>query len=164
MVCTQCGAPIEENTKFCTYCGNRFSRADKNLEKETIEKNVELNEDKYEKNKYSCKDDISAKITNGQVVPLRRKEIAIFIAVLGGIFGFHRLYLGEFLKFLMFIGDWIILITFMNQTRIGMGGFAILIFLILFLAPFVFAIRDIVNYIKMDKTTWCVKYGCRQKF
>lgn len=164
MVCSQCGAPIEDNAKFCSHCGNKFSIENKGLEKEVVEKNTEAKEDDYQIKKHYGKDDISIKVDKGEVIPVRRKEIAILIAVLGGIFGFHRLYLGEIVKFLMFIGDWIIFIIFIGKINTHLNFFAIVIFLVLFVAPFVFAIRDIVNYIKMDKTTWCVKYGCRQKF
>lgn len=90
-VCSQCGAALEGDSKFCKYCGtnNGINEATNN-------------QAQYQEPVYSRPTMQSAE-TVGTKVPVKSKVTAGILAILLGGLGIHKFYLGKIFQGILYI-------------------------------------------------------------
>ena len=90
-VCSQCGAALEGDSKFCKYCGTNNG-----INEETN------NQSQYQEPVYSRPTMQSAE-TVGTKVPVKSKVTAGILAILLGGLGIHKFYLGKIFQGILYI-------------------------------------------------------------
>ncbi len=90
-VCSQCGAALEGDSKFCKYCGTNNG-----INEETN------NQAQYQEPVYSRPTMQSAE-TVGTKVPVKSKVTAGILAILLGGLGIHKFYLGKIFQGILYI-------------------------------------------------------------
>lgn len=90
-VCSQCGAALEGDSKFCKYCGTNNG-----INEETN------NQAQYQEPVYSRQIMQSAE-TVGTKVPVKSKVTAGILAILLGGLGIHKFYLGKIFQGILYI-------------------------------------------------------------
>lgn len=90
-VCSQCGAALEGDSKFCKYCGTNNG-----INEETN------NQVQYQEPVYSRPTMQSAE-TVGTKVPVKSKVTAGILAILLGGLGIHKFYLGKIFQGILYI-------------------------------------------------------------
>ena len=90
-VCSQCGAALEGDSKFCKYCGTNNG-----INEETN------NQAQYQEPVYSRPTMQSAEPV-GTKVPVKSKVTAGILAILLGGLGIHKFYLGKIFQGILYI-------------------------------------------------------------
>lgn len=91
MFCPNCKQEIGNDSIFCPFCGN-----DINFEKKIIKEKEIFNNNVKNNNSI----DVLLNIEYSKLK--KKKSIAIFLWLLGGIIGLHRLYIGDWLGILFY--------------------------------------------------------------
>ncbi|MBP1889159.1 TM2 domain-containing membrane protein YozV [Clostridium moniliforme] len=90
-VCSQCGAALEGDSKFCKYCGTNNG----------INEEVNNNQTQYQNPVYS--NPIHSTEPVGIKVPVKSKVTAGLLAIFLGGFGIHKFYLGKIFQGILYI-------------------------------------------------------------
>lgn len=90
-VCSQCGAALEGDSKFCKYCGTNNG----------INEEVNNNQTQYQNPVYS--NPINSTEPVGIKVPVKSKVTAGLLAIFLGGFGIHKFYLGKIFQGILYI-------------------------------------------------------------
>lgn len=90
-VCSQCGAALEGDSKFCKYCGTNNG----------INEEVNNNQTQYQNPVYS--NPIQSTEPVGIKVPVKSKVTAGLLAIFLGGFGIHKFYLGKIFQGILYI-------------------------------------------------------------
>lgn len=89
MKCPNCGAPVNADSRFCSYCGESLA-ADKPREKQEIHihyhQEVRQEQPTRVEHVYIPKETFSRK----------NRAVALLLCLLLGVFGAHKFYLGKF--------------------------------------------------------------------
>lgn len=81
MKCSNCGAPVDQESRFCSYCGESVERA-----AETAKDHQEIHIHYHQETKYASKETFSSK----------SRVTALVLCLLLGVLGAHKFYLGKF--------------------------------------------------------------------
>ena len=90
-VCSQCGAALEGDSKFCKYCGTN------NGINEETNNQVQYQEPVYSRPTMQSAEPVGTK------VPVKSKVTAGILAILLGGLGIHKFYLGKIFQGILYI-------------------------------------------------------------